>query len=152
VTVGFGFDGDPTGGVGKSYVNFIGLNPSTADETTNDATIRKCRGFASRWGYREMYVTNLFAVRATFPSDMMAHSFPEGDDNARWIQRIASGAGLVVACWGNHGSFNGRSREALARLNGDGIKVWHLGLNKSGEPKHPLYVRYSTLPQMLATE
>ena len=34
----------------KPYVLFIGLNPSTADETEDDPTIRRCIGFAESWG------------------------------------------------------------------------------------------------------
>ncbi len=32
----------------KPKVLFIGLNPSTADEIEDDATIRRCIGFAKR--------------------------------------------------------------------------------------------------------
>src|ERR1700691_893264 len=35
----------------KGYVLFVGLNPSTADETRDDATIRRCIAFAQAWGY-----------------------------------------------------------------------------------------------------
>lgn len=38
--------GDPAGG----YAMFVGLNPSTADETMDDQTIRRCVGFAKQWG------------------------------------------------------------------------------------------------------
>src|SRR4051812_29172166 len=51
---------------------FIGLNPSTADETTDDATIRKCRKYAKRWGFAGMLMLNVFAFRATNPADMKA--------------------------------------------------------------------------------
>jgi len=45
----------------KGLVNFIGLNPSTADERIDDMTIRRCMRFASDWGYGGLLMTNLFA-------------------------------------------------------------------------------------------
>lgn len=54
----------------KNKVMFIGLNPSTADETEDDPTIRRCINFAKSWGYVGLEMTNLFAFRATAPKDM----------------------------------------------------------------------------------
>lgn len=48
-------------------VAFIGLNPSTADEHADDPTIRRCLGFAKRWGYGELVMLNLYALRSTDP-------------------------------------------------------------------------------------
>jgi hypothetical protein len=45
------------------YAMFIGLNPSTADEVRDDPTIRRCAGYARRWGYGALCMTNLFAYR-----------------------------------------------------------------------------------------
>lgn len=53
------------------YALFIGLNPSTADETANDPTITRCINFAKDWGYGGIYMANLFAYRATDPSEYM---------------------------------------------------------------------------------
>ncbi len=49
----------------KPLVMFIGLNPSTADETEDDPTIRRCISFAQNWGYGGLYMANLFVFRAT---------------------------------------------------------------------------------------
>lgn len=42
----------------KPYMNVIGLNPSTADETKDDPTIRRCLGFAKAWGYGALRVAD----------------------------------------------------------------------------------------------
>ena len=48
------------------YAMFVGLNPGTSDETTDDPTIRRCISFARAWGYEELCMTNIFAFRATY--------------------------------------------------------------------------------------
>ena len=40
----------------KSTVVFIGLNPSIADEETDDQTIRKCIGYSKRWRYGKLII------------------------------------------------------------------------------------------------
>ncbi len=50
---------------------FIGLNPSTADEITNDRTVKRCIDFARSWGHHGMFMLNLFGFRATDPTTCM---------------------------------------------------------------------------------
>ena len=38
----------------KPYAMFIGLNPSTADETEDDPTIRRCINYAKDWDRQEI--------------------------------------------------------------------------------------------------
>lgn len=123
-------------------VMFIGLNPSTADETVDDPTLRRTMDFARRWGFGGVGNGNLFAFRATDPKAMRAAEDPVGPDNDAWLRRLADEAGLVVAAWGNHGAFLERSaavRRALPDLH-------VLKLNASGEPAHPLYQRADIRP------
>ncbi len=70
----------------KPYAMFIGLNPSTADETENDPTINRCINYSKDWGFGGLCMVNLFAFRATDPSDMMASKDPIGSDNDDWIK------------------------------------------------------------------
>jgi len=124
----------------KGNAMFIGLNPSTADESENDPTIRRCMRFALEWGYGGIVVCNLFAFRATDPRAMKAATDPVGPLNDEMITTEARDAGLVIACWGNHGQFLSRSDDVRKFLSS--MKCF--GLTKRGEPKHPLYLRADT--------
>ena len=121
----------------KTLMNVIGLNPSTADETKDDPTIRRCIGFAKAWGYSGLYMTNLFAFRATLPSDMKRAVDPIGPENDRWIRETAEKCGLVVAAWGVHGSF--QKRDAVICEMIPNLHVFRLTA-KTRVPEHPLYL------------
>lgn len=118
-------------------VLMIGLNPSTADASKNDPTIRRCIGFANDWGFGGIWVLNLFAFRATYPSDLKAAADPIGPRNDEWIRRVARKVDRVVAVWGNDGVFMGRSTRMRGML---GARLEVIRLNAGGEPAHPLYL------------
>lgn len=124
------------------YVQFIGLNPSTADETQDDPTIRRCINYAKAWGYDGLVMTNIFAFRATDPRVMRAHPEPIGPANQATLIDVNWYADLSVACWGAHGEFMGRGEAVRAAL-----KDLHvLKLTKDGHPGHPLYLRSDLSP------
>ena len=124
---------------------FIGLNPSTADETEDDPTVIRCIKYAKSWGYGGVCMANLFAFRATKPKVMRAANDPIGRDNDRWLVDLSQKTDLVVAAWGNHGGFLGRSNEVTQLIP----NLHYLELNKSGEPAHPLYLKASLQPALL---
>lgn len=127
---------------GEGYAMFVGLNPSTADETLDDPTIRRCIAFAKAWGYAGLCMTNLFAFRATQPEDMKAASDPVGPDNDLHLKALAEGAGVIVAAWGVHGTYRGRHNAVRAMLP----ELRCLALTKDGHPGHPLYLRKTLTP------
>lgn len=127
------------------YVMFIGLNPSTADECTDDPTLTRCINYAKAWGYGGVCMTNLFAFRATDPVVMKSATDPIGLENDEWLKRLTSEAGLVVAAWGNDGVYLGRSRQVRTLIP----SMYCLKLNKSGEPAHPLYLKADLKPLIL---
>lgn len=119
-----------------SYAMFIGLNPSTADEAKDDPTIRRCIGYARKWGYGGLCMTNLFAYRATLPKDMKAADDPIGPDNDRSLVDMAKGAGVIIASWGIHGAHVGRDKKVMEMIP----RLSVLKLTKDGYPAHPLYL------------
>jgi hypothetical protein len=123
-----------------AYAVFVGLNPSTADETENDPTIRQCMDYAKRWGYGALCMVNLFAYWATEPDIMKAHAAPVGDENDRWLVEVVKDAGVVVAAWGVDGTHLDRDKALIRLLAG---KLSCLGKTKDGHPRHPLYLKKS---------
>lgn len=121
---------------------FVMLNPSTADASVDDPTIRRCVGFAKAWGYGRLVVGNLYALRATNPKMLWTVLDPVGPANREHLRRMAAEADLIVCAWGAHGARNGRGRMvrsallAAAPLN---VDVMALGHTRAGEPVHPLY-------------
>ena len=129
----------------EPYVMFIGLNPSTADETKDDPTIRRCMSYSKAWGFGGLCMVNLFAFRATEPANMMSANSPVGSENDVWIKQLANQAGLIVAAWGNDGSFMGRSKIVMDMIP----DLMCLKINKTGEPAHPLYQPACVLPKKI---
>lgn len=127
-------------GSGKAV--FIGLNPSALDQHEDNPTLRRCAGFAQAWGCNSMEIVNLFAFCATKPAELKRSSQPVGLHNNRWIAAALDGATFSIACWGNHGEFMNRAQEVGSRHP----ELLCLGVNASGQPKHPLYIRATQTP------
>ena len=127
----------------KEPVVFIGLNPSTADESEDDSTIRRCIDFAESWGYGGIYMLNLFAYRTKEPKIMKSMDDPVGPDFLKYFAAHVSLVSTVVVAWGNHGEFQDRANEVLDLIM-DNYNVRCFGLNKNKTPKHPLYLKGTT--------
>ena len=127
-------------------VNWLMLNPSTADEFVLDPTLTRCQNFSREWGYGGMVVTNLFAFRATDPMVIKEPPEPVGSENDRAIVESATEAGLVVCGWGNHGAHLGREQKVLKLLSRAGIQLHCLKKNADGSPGHPLYLPGDSRP------
>ncbi len=124
------------------YVNFIGLNPSIADAHIDDPTLRRCMAFARDWDYGGVYTTNLFAWRATDPAVMKQADDPIGPQNNRWIRKTANDAGIIIAAWGNHGSYRNRAAQVIDFLP----NVFCLKVTSKQQPAHPLYMPKTQTP------
>ena len=125
-------------------VNFIMLNPSTADALKLDPTVRRCVGFAKLWGAGSLEVTNVFALRSTDPRALLSDPDPVGPGNDDAIVAAASAADIIIVAWGVHAK--GRGLEVSEILRSHHLKANALRLTKEGTPAHPLYVPSKVTP------
>lgn len=134
-------------------VLFVMLNPSTADGHIDDPTVRKCIGFAQRWGHSSVHVVNLFAFRATDPRELVRRE-SLGDDivgpeNDYYIGELAHKADLIIVAWGNSLPRTRLARAVdvsnqLRRAQRNPKPIGCLGRTKDGHPRHPLMLAYET--------
>jgi hypothetical protein len=123
-------------------LTFIMLNPSTADASVNDPTIRRCVGFAQHWGYGSLEVVNLFAFRTPHPRMLQQVADPVGTNCDAAILTAVQRSSCVVLAWGNHGQLYERDQAVLSLLKSK--PLYCLGLTQTGQPRHPLYLKQTT--------
>lgn len=124
----------------KPSIMFIGLNPSTANETGDDPTIRRVKKFASDWGYGGVYMMNCFAFVSTNPKDLK--DFSNNESNNKCLKQTAALCDKIIFAWGNFDEAKERGKEIAKMFPG----AFALEINKNGSPKHPLYVPGNVIP------
>lgn len=133
-------------------VQFIMLNPSTADADVDDPTIRRCVGFARALDAGGIVVVNLYGFRATKPAELWKADDPVGPDADDYLRVVARRAVLeqapLIAAWGAHAK-PGRVDQALAVIDHAGASslLTALGVTKNGAPRHPLYLPGTARPE-----
>ena len=133
-------------------VVFIGLNPSTANASHNDATVRRCVAFASgwtgRWRVGGFSLVNLYAFCTHDPAQLCKTTNPQGSANGAWLRKICfqQQASFLLAMWGNHGSLHDRSERFLRQCQTRQKAVHCLRINAGGQPAHPLYLPANLSP------
>ncbi len=134
-------------GVGERRVNFLMLNPSTATAAASDPTVRRCEGYARRWGFDRLIVTNLFAFRSTDPKVLRRLGGAAiGEGNPQAILEAAHLAEFTVCAWGADPATKPRGLMVAGRLIDQGADLRVLGLTRDGAPRHPLYMRGDAEP------
>ncbi len=120
---------------------FVMLNPSTADATLDDPTIRRCIGFAKREGFAGLVVANLYAYRATDPKALLTCGDAVGHRNDSYLSLLlheqAARGNPVVAAWGVNARLD-RVADVLNLVKGVDWRC--LGTTRAGAPRHPLYI------------
>lgn len=134
----------------RPSVGFVMLNPSSADHTVDDPTVRRCIGFARGWGFGGLRVANLFALRATDPTGLFeavaAGTDPVGPENAAHLQSLADEHTVVLAWGANAAAVDGSSypSRVAGELAAAGAALLCFGHCRDGAPRHPLYVAVGT--------
>jgi hypothetical protein len=112
---------------------FVMLNPSTADASEDDPTIRRCVKFAQRWGYQRLTVGNIFNFRSPYPRALLEVDDPLGPEAGYWMRCLLEAADLKVAAWGASPLARERAGDLMA-VNSFVCR----GTTADGSPKHPL--------------
>ena len=126
-------------------LNAIGLNPSTATETTDDPTVRRLMGFARDWGYGGLVLSNIFSYRSTKPSVLKTVEDPVHNELNFRPYRFFVGTGPVLLAWGAGGGYLSRGKAVINMMHDDSYArqfydPFCLGITKFGHPKHALYL------------
>lgn len=125
---------------------FMMLNPSTADASVDDPTIRSCRRLSKVFGCGGFVAVNLFAWRATEVADLVA-AHRLGDDvvgplNDDAIAHAAPSARVIVAAWGANAArdfVRERAEQVLTTILPARRTVYCLAHTRGGHPLHPLF-------------
>lgn len=126
----------------KPLVMFICLNPSTADERRNDPTVRRCIGFASKWGYGGIFMCNVFTLVSTDPKKLNIET-PIARRTSLAMHVIRKRCQKAVAGWGNLIMQVRDGEERVRQIKQELSPLHCLGMTKQGHPRHPLYLPYS---------
>ena len=116
----------------------IGLNPSTADEVVDDPTIVRCEYRAMNGGFGGLLMGNLFALVSTNPAELLLNSESVGEYNNHYLECMMNLSSTQLCAWGSFAPVKNRSRDVLKTIK----NPYCLGINKDGNPKHPLYIAY----------
>ena len=135
---------------------FLMLNPSAADEHDEDPTLTRCFACAVANDFGRLEMVNLFPLRTTSPEELLTHPDPLGPRNAANVSilDVVDRAAMVICAWGSHKTTAARAADVmqLLRITGMHARLFHLGLNKDGSPKHPLYIAANTQPNSFRPE
>jgi hypothetical protein len=121
---------------------WVGLNPGPGDRDAGSRpALRRVASWARREGCAAVVVVNLYSLRSMDPTTL--HTTTNdivGDRTDDTIRATSRDARITLAAWGASKMVRQRSTEVLELLD----NPLCVGVNKNGEPRHPLYVPAAT--------
>ena len=133
----------------KPRALLIMLNPSTADASIDDATIRSCIRLCKAMEYGSFEVVNLYGLRATNPAELDQSNDPIGPLTADVYEAAIRRCDIVICAWGAHHMAEKRAENILSMVRRQKPAAYCFGKTKKGQPKHPLYIKTGTPLVML---
>jgi len=129
----------------KPRMLIVMLNPSTANVEKDDPTTRKCLKYARDNNCGSYVAVNLFAFCSPKPEVMKSFCDPIGvETDEKLLKELEElkeiKNSILVAAWGNHGSFLDRDFAVYKIGIESGYEWLCFGTNKNGSPKHPTYL------------
>jgi hypothetical protein len=130
-------------------VMYVGINPSTATDTVDDATVRKWKTFTRLMGAGRFVVGNVFAYRTTDVRKLAYVADPFGPLNLGALRTLMLEAHVLVPCWGDRKKVPHTLRRYIDMVEGElrvaGKPLLCFGRTRGGDPKHPLMLGYNTM-------
>lgn len=151
------------GEINKDTVIVIGVNPSTADEKNEDATMTRVKNKLASRKYNSFVMINIFPLRKTKPQELpKMKDLNENDkflheqnllaisyilkEMQKYISNNTIDKDIKVWCaWGStiddRKYLRGYLKDIIELLNKYNAKYYHVGpISKKGNPHHPLFV------------
>ena len=119
------------------------MNPGPGDRDAGSRpALRRVASWARREGCAAVVVVNLFSLRSTDRNVIAQQCTNDivGDRTDETIRATSRDARITLAAWGASKMVRQRSTEVLELLD----NPLCAGVNKNGEPRHPLYVPAAT--------
>ena len=116
----------------KKKILYIMYNPSKADESKDDPTIRRLINFSKKFDYGGFFVGNLYTFISSNPNKI-DRSKNISKKNIKILIKLINSVSDVVYAWGNN-------TEEPNFLKKKVKSPMCLGKNKDGSPRHPLYL------------
>jgi hypothetical protein len=121
------------------------MNPSVADATIDDPTVKKETKFCKRWGFGTLLKCNVMDYRSTDPKGLLSGVLPQTTKNLEVITEQCDTVEKIVAVWGKLPKTLWQyENNVIDILQPFKNKLYCLGINLDNSPKHPLYLKDST--------
>lgn len=119
-------------------IGFVGINPSVADESRDDPTVRLMVNRAQAAECSRLLMGNLWGLVDSDPAALKGHDDPVGSANDAFLGSLIAESDIIMVAWGDVGGASPRSAAVLDMIRRAGKTPLALGVTRAGHPWHPL--------------